>query len=134
MQQLHPVLKAITRAGSYFEAPMIGLLQGDPKIVTAFRLAMTRSIASWKGISRTCNGSDGSAQGIDEANFRSCRRMVPNPGVNGDLRLLDVPAFVAGDAYGLFHGIVAATISGHYSSVAVVKALRASSVLSTSSL
>lgn len=60
--------------------------------------------------------------------------MVPNPGVNGDLRLLDVPAFVAGDAYGLFHGIVAATISGHYSSVAVVKALRASSVLSTSSL
>lgn len=35
------------------------------------------------------------------------------PRVNGDLRLLDVPAWVAGDACGMFRGIVASMISGH---------------------
>lgn len=36
------------------------------------------------------------------------------PRVDGDLRLPHTPAWVAGDACGLFRGIVAAMISGHY--------------------
>lgn len=42
------------------------------------------------------------------------------PTVNGDLRLLDAPAWVVGDACGLFRGIVAAMISGHYGASAVL--------------
>ncbi|MFF2132086.1 FAD-binding protein, partial [Streptomyces olivochromogenes] len=36
------------------------------------------------------------------------------PEVRSDLRLVDKPAWVAGDSCGLFRGIVAAMISGHY--------------------
>lgn len=42
------------------------------------------------------------------------------PQVDGDLRLLDVPAWVAGDVCGLFRGIVAAMISGHYAASGVL--------------
>jgi hypothetical protein len=45
--------------------------------------------------------------------------------VDGGLRLLDVPAWVAGDACGLFRGIVAAMISGHYASNFVLRELEA---------
>jgi uncharacterized FAD-dependent dehydrogenase len=45
------------------------------------------------------------------------------PQVDGDLRLLDVPAWVAGDACGLFRGIVAAMISGHYAASAALREL-----------
>ncbi len=46
------------------------------------------------------------------------------PEVDGTLRLLDAPAWVAGDACGLFRGIVAALISGHYAAASVLRDLR----------
>jgi hypothetical protein len=45
--------------------------------------------------------------------------------VDGDLRLLDTPAWVAGDACGLFRGIVAAMISGHYAADSALLELEA---------
>ncbi|MCJ1324213.1 hypothetical protein MMC10_000875 [Thelotrema lepadinum] len=45
------------------------------------------------------------------------------PRVDGDLRLLDAPAWIAGDACGLFRGIVAAMISGHYAASSVINDL-----------
>ncbi|MCG5214633.1 hypothetical protein [Streptosporangium sp. KLBMP 9127] len=45
------------------------------------------------------------------------------PEVDGDLRLLDIPAWVAGDACGLFRGIVAAMISGHYAADSALREL-----------
>jgi uncharacterized protein len=47
------------------------------------------------------------------------------PKVDGDLRLLDVPAWVAGDACGLFRGIIAAMISGHYAAASAIEELLA---------
>ncbi|GII76587.1 hypothetical protein Sru01_15690 [Sphaerisporangium rufum] len=46
------------------------------------------------------------------------------PRVDGDLRLSDVPAWVAGDACGLFRGIIAAMISGHYAAGTLAAALK----------
>jgi uncharacterized FAD-dependent dehydrogenase len=45
------------------------------------------------------------------------------PEVDGNLRLLDTPAWVAGDACGLFRGIVAALISGHYAAASALREL-----------
>jgi uncharacterized FAD-dependent dehydrogenase len=45
------------------------------------------------------------------------------PKVTGDLQSVDVPAYVVGDACGLFRGIVAAMISGHYGAGAAARAL-----------
>lgn len=47
------------------------------------------------------------------------------PKVDGDLRLLDAPAWVAGDACGLFRGIVASLISGHYAAAGAIQDLEA---------
>ncbi|MFI6603803.1 FAD-dependent oxidoreductase [Nonomuraea sp. NPDC050536] len=44
------------------------------------------------------------------------------PRLDGDLRLLDAPAWVAGDACGLFRGIIAAMISGHYAAATLAAA------------
>jgi uncharacterized FAD-dependent dehydrogenase len=44
------------------------------------------------------------------------------PLVDGRLRLLETPAWVAGDACGLFRGIVAAMVSGHYAASALIAA------------
>ena len=45
------------------------------------------------------------------------------PKVDGNLRLLDTPAWVAGDACGLFRGIVAAMIGGHYGADSALREL-----------
>lgn len=46
------------------------------------------------------------------------------PTVDGDLKLSDAPLWVAGDACGLFRGIVSAFISGHYAANAVLAHLQ----------
>lgn len=45
------------------------------------------------------------------------------PKLNGDLRVADQPLWIAGDACGLFRGIVAALISGHYTASSVIEDL-----------
>jgi len=49
------------------------------------------------------------------------------PVVDGNLRLRDVPAWVAGDTCGLFRGIVAAMISGHYAATSALEDLESMS-------
>ncbi|PHM72691.1 FAD-dependent monooxygenase [Xenorhabdus kozodoii] len=48
------------------------------------------------------------------------------PEINGELRMPDLPVWVAGDACGLFRGIVAAFISGHYVASSVLSDLQRS--------
>jgi uncharacterized protein len=50
------------------------------------------------------------------------------PKVDGNLRLEETPAWVAGDACGLFRGIVAALISGHYAGTSVLRDLEIAEV------
>jgi len=50
------------------------------------------------------------------------------PTVDGNLRLLDALAWVAGDACGLFRGIVAAMISGHYAASSAINELTGSNL------
>jgi uncharacterized FAD-dependent dehydrogenase len=73
-----------------------------------------------RGVERLCNA-------FPEVDDPMTRLIGPTlegvgwyPRTDGNLQLLDAPAWVAGDACGLFRGIVAAMISGHYAASAVL--------------
>lgn len=122
------VIKAMAQRNSYFEVPMKLLLDGDTETVTKFdriygpklRGVMTAGIERL-GVKFPDLGSDPHAKLIGP----TLEGVGWYPTVDGDLRLSDVPAYVAGDACGLFRGIVAAMISGHYAASRMVKELQA---------
>lgn len=88
MERLHPGLSI--RFSKPFEALMI-------ETVIAFRLAMTSYLLRLAKAFPEL-GTDQSAR-FDQTNFS----VGWYPCVNGDLRSLDAPGFVAGKARGLFH-------------------------------
>jgi uncharacterized FAD-dependent dehydrogenase len=123
---INPVIQAMTRSESYFELPMKRLLEGDPETVSEFDIVYGSELrrAMTAGLSRLGKrfpdlGSDRNAKLIGP----TLEGVGWYPTVDGNLRLLDVPAYVAGDACGQFRGIVAAMISGHYSASSVVEEL-----------
>lgn len=120
---LAPALRAMADEENHFTVPMADLLAGAPEAVTTFdrvygpelRTAMTR------GLTRL-------AEAFPEVADDETRLIGPTlegvgwyPAVDGDLRLRDAPAWVAGDACGLFRGIVAAFISGHYAAASALR-------------
>ncbi|KAI9731212.1 MAG: hypothetical protein M1834_005405 [Cirrosporium novae-zelandiae] len=125
-----PALKSMASPNSYFEIPMADLLNEEPTAVAKFdkvygpelRNAMARGLSRFSKIF------------LDLGTDKCARLIGPTlegvgwyPNVDGDLRLLDVPAWVAGDACGLFRGIIAAMISGHYAAASVLEDLVPSS-------
>jgi uncharacterized FAD-dependent dehydrogenase len=123
------VIKAMAQRNSYFDIPMKLLLEGDAQTVTKFdkvygpklRGVMTAGIERL-GVKFPDLGLDPNAKLIGP----TLEGVGWYPTVDGDLRLADVPAYVAGDACGLFRGIVAAMISGHYAASRIVEELQAS--------
>ncbi|WP_030617042.1 hypothetical protein [Streptomyces fulvoviolaceus] len=120
---LAPALAAMADEENHFVLPLLDLLAGRTEAVATFdrvygpelRTAMTR------GLTRL-------AEAFPEIEDAGTRLIGPTlegvgwyPAVDGDLRLLDAPAWVAGDACGLFRGIVAAFISGHYAASAALR-------------
>ena len=122
-----PVLRAMANVDSHFEVSMAGLLGGDPETVAVFdkvygpelRVIMTRGLSHLVR-AFPCLGTDKNARLIGP----TFEGVGWYPNVDGDLRLSDVPAWVAGDACGLFRGIVAAMISGHYAAASVLHELQ----------
>jgi uncharacterized FAD-dependent dehydrogenase len=119
---LAPALAALAEEDSYFVVGMTELLRGERAAVSTFdavygpelRTLMTR-------------GLDQLRTTFPDLDDEQTRLIGPTlegvgwyPRVDGDLRLLDAPAWVAGDVCGLFRGIVAAMISGHYAASAVL--------------
>lgn len=119
-----PVIKAMMKPDSHFELPMTGLLQEDESVTGKFDKVYGRELrlAMTKGLSRLAKkfpdlGTDENAKLIGP----TLEGVGWYPKVSGRLKLLDVPAYVSGDACGLFRGIVAAMISGHYSAAALME-------------
>lgn len=122
-----PALAAMEAEQSYFTVSMDALIDNEPPAFATFdrvygtelREIMTR------GLSRL-------AARYPALRFNGASLIGPTlegvgwyPNVDGDLRMVDSPAWVAGDACGLFRGIIAAMISGHYAADSALRELGA---------
>lgn len=124
-----PLIKALGRPSSHFNIPMVNLLEGQKRAVSTFDKIYGQELrrAMTTGLQRLGEAFP------DLGEDKEARLIGPTlegvgwyPKVTGDLQLVDCPAFVAGDACGLFRGIVAAMISGHYAAAAVEENLQRS--------
>jgi len=122
---LAPALAAMADEESHFTVSMTDLVTGEPAAVATFDRVYGPELREImvRGLSHL-------AAAFGELNDEETRLIGPTlegvgwyPKVDGDLRLLDAPAWVAGDACGLFRGIVAALISGHYAASAALRDL-----------
>ncbi|MFD5076482.1 FAD-dependent oxidoreductase [Streptomyces sp. NPDC058371] len=122
-----PALAAMADEESFFTVSMQDLVAGEPTAVETFdrvyggelREIMTRGLTRLAAAYPAVRDSDTRLVGP------TLEGVGWYPKVDGDLRLLDAPAWVAGDAGGLFRGIVAAMISGHYAADSALRALEA---------
>ncbi|GME39598.1 FAD/NAD(P)-binding domain-containing protein [Neofusicoccum parvum] len=122
-----PLEKALRSAGAHFEVSAAAVLRGDAGAVAALdriygpelRVKMAEGLR-WLSLAFEDLGMDEDAKLIGP----TLEGIGWYPQVDGDLRLLDAPAWVAGDTCGLFRGIVAAMISGHYAAASVMNNTR----------
>ncbi|WP_437967358.1 FAD-binding protein [Sorangium sp. So ce260] len=122
---LAPALAAMAHESSHFVIDMSALMAGQEEAVGIFDQvygAELRRIMV-RGLSHL-------AAAFPAIKDEETRLIGPTlegvgwyPKVDGDLRLLDAPAWIAGDACGLFRGIVAAMISGHYAAASALREL-----------
>jgi uncharacterized protein len=117
------VLEAMADPECSFRVSMMGVLEGEPDAVTTLdkvygqqlREIMARGVARLVDRFPDLHGDD-SAVLVGP----TLEGVGWYPKVDDGLRLLDTPAWSAGDACGLFRGIVAAMISGHYAADSVL--------------
>jgi uncharacterized FAD-dependent dehydrogenase len=122
---LAPALEAMSDRKSFFQTSMLGALNEEPEAIATLdrvygpqlREIMMRGLA--RLVDHFPDLHDDQAQLVGP----TLEGVGWYPKVDGDLRLLDTPAWIAGDACGLFRGIVAAMISGHYAADSVVREL-----------
>nr|XP_036575229.1 uncharacterized protein CTRU02_14765 [Colletotrichum truncatum]KAF6781773.1 hypothetical protein CTRU02_14765 [Colletotrichum truncatum] len=116
-RSLDRVLQAMARPEGHFELPAQGLLRGDAEVVAAME-----GVYGPELVGKMADGLRRLARTYDDLGDDEEATLIgPTlegvgwyPKVDGNLRLLDAPVWVVGDACGLFRGIVAAMISGHY--------------------
>lgn len=122
---LAPVLEAMADPDSFFMIPMLKAVHGDVDAVGTLdrvygpqlRAIMLRGLSRLMDEFADLHDDDAKIVGP------TLEGVGWYPRVDGDLRLLDTPAWVAGDACGLFRGIVAAMISGHYAADSALREL-----------
>ncbi|TQN64223.1 hypothetical protein CSHISOI_11206 [Colletotrichum shisoi] len=125
-KSLDRVLAAMGRPEAHFQVPAQGLLRGDAEVVAALDEIygpelVGKMAEGLRRLSQTYSdlGDDEEATLIGP----TLEGIGWYPKVDGNLSLLDAPAWVAGDACGLFRGIVAAMISGHYAAASAIDEL-----------
>lgn len=125
-RSLGHVLEAMAKPESHFKLSAQGLLRRDTDVVAAMNKIYGSELVGkmTEGLRRLSHtypelGNDDEAMLIGP----TLEGIGWYPEVDGNLRLLDVPVWVAGDACGLFRGIVAAMISGHYAASSVINEL-----------
>ncbi|WP_156325826.1 FAD-dependent oxidoreductase [Nonomuraea sp. SBT364] len=118
-----PALDAMADERSFFTLPLDALPGGEPVLDRVYGPELRKTML--RGLARL-----GSA--YPELGRPGTRLIGPTlegigwyPQVDGDLRLPDTPAWVAGDACGLFRGIVAAMVSGYYAADSALRDLQA---------
>ncbi|MFG2349679.1 hypothetical protein [Streptomyces phaeochromogenes] len=111
-----PALAAMADEESHFTVPMDALMASEPTVVATFDRVYGSELREIMvlGLSRLA----ATYPALRDSGTRLIGPTLEGvgwyPKVDGDLRLLDTPAWVVGDACGMFRGIVAAMISGHY--------------------
>ncbi|WP_181140781.1 FAD-dependent oxidoreductase [Streptomyces sp. Ru62] len=120
-----PALAAMAREDSYFTLSMDALTAGEPETVAAFERVYGPELREimMRGLTRLAEAYPTIRDSGTQLIGPTLEGVGWYPKVDGDLRLLDAPAWVAGDACGLFRGIVAAMISGHYAADSAVREL-----------
>ncbi|KAF6810475.1 hypothetical protein CSOJ01_06287 [Colletotrichum sojae] len=125
-KSLDRVLEAMTRPEAHFELFAQGLLRGDAEVVAALEGVYGPELVGkmTDGLRRLA-GTYGDRGSDEEATLigPTLEGVGWYPKVDGNLRLLDAPVWVVGDACGLFRGIVAAMISGHYAAASAIEEL-----------
>ncbi|KAK1596698.1 uncharacterized protein LY79DRAFT_508961 [Colletotrichum navitas] len=125
-KSLDHVLSAMERPEAHFQLSAQGLLRGDTEAVATMEGIYGPELVGkmTEGLRRLSETYD-DLGGDEEATLigPTLEGIGWYPKVDSNLRLLDAPAWVAGDACGLFRGIVAAMISGHYAASSVIDEL-----------
>ncbi|KAF6828737.1 hypothetical protein CMUS01_08446 [Colletotrichum musicola] len=125
-ESLDHVLAAMTRPEAHFELPAQGLLHGDAEVVAALEGVYSAELVGKmaEGLWRLAD-TYGDLGNDEEATLigPTLEGVGWYPKVDGNLRLLDAPVWVVGDACGLFRGIVAAMVSGHYAATSAMEEL-----------
>ncbi|MDF2434656.1 MAG: uncharacterized protein JWP44_4287 [Mucilaginibacter sp.] len=113
---LKPMLDAMATEESYFVMPLDALIHGDAETVARFDGVYGSELREFmvKGLRRLAAAYPVIVDNGTRLIGPTLEGVGWYPAVDGGLRLLDAPVWVAGDACGLFRGIVAAMISGHY--------------------
>ncbi|MEU4244955.1 FAD-binding protein [Actinoplanes sp. NPDC026619] len=116
VRSLPHLLKALADDANRFDEPLLGLLDGVPSTQAVLDRVYGEELCALmrRGVQHLVRRYPGV---LDERT----RMVGPTlegvgwyPTVDGRLRLRDAPAVIAGDGCGLFRGIVAAMVSGHY--------------------
>lgn len=125
-KSLDHVLEAMGHREAHFELPAQGLLQGDAEVVAVLEQVYGSELVGkmTEGLRRLAR-TYGDLNSDEEATLigPTLEGVGWYPNVDGNLRLLDAPVWVAGDSCGLFRGIVAAMISGHYAAASAIDEL-----------
>ncbi|MFC7793967.1 FAD-dependent oxidoreductase [Streptomyces cinereoruber] len=120
-----PALAAMADEASHFTVPMTALVDGEPEAVATFDRVYGPELREImvRGLSRLADAFPVIRDEETQLIGPTLEGVGWYPRVDGDLRLADAPAWVAGDACGLFRGIVAAMISGHYAADSALRDL-----------
>lgn len=122
---LPPMLAAISDRASHFALPLDGVIAGEKQMNAVLdrvygpelRELMVRGLYHLESV----------YPGMRDTGTRLIGPTLEGVGwyikLDGDLRFPDAPAWVAGDACGLFRGIVAAMISGRYAAASLLRNL-----------
>lgn len=116
---------ALREQGTYFEIPLMAWLEREQATTSGMDAIYGKEVANamMLGLRKLINRFPS----IEHSETRLIGPALEGigwyPEVDGTLRLPNRPAWVVGDACGLFRGIVAAFISGHYAASAVLETL-----------
>ncbi|KAI0849386.1 FAD/NAD(P)-binding domain-containing protein [Daldinia vernicosa] len=122
-ETLKPLLESLGNTQVHYKLPVSDVLKGDPQALAQLDRIYGPKLRELmiKGLTSLANSFEDLASDIDaELIGPTLEGIGWYPKVDTALRLLNAPVWVAGDACGLFRGIVAAMISGHYAATGVL--------------
>ncbi|KAI1211227.1 FAD/NAD(P)-binding domain-containing protein [Annulohypoxylon truncatum] len=125
-ETLRPLLESLSNAQVHYKLQVSDVLKGDPHVLAQLDRVYGPKLRELmvKGLTSLANSFEDLASDVDaELIGPTLEGIGWYPKVDTGLRLLNAPVWVAGDACGLFRGIVAAMISGHYAATGVLEDL-----------
>ena len=117
--------RTLGRADSHFNLPLSAWLADDPDVTATMERIYGAPLAQamQRGLRQLVDNFPRLEDDTTRLIGPTLEGVGWYPEVDDSLRLVDRPTWVVGDACGLFRGIVAAFVSGHYAASAVAEAL-----------